>query len=61
MRSAETLVFERPLWMSDADWLSLVASLRAVASAEEQRIDRERCEAARRPRPVEAERAPLSI
>ena len=54
MRTAEAIVFERPSWMPDADWQRIVARLRAVADEEERRVDRERCEAARRAQVVEA-------
>jgi hypothetical protein len=58
MRTAESIVFERPSWMADVDWQRLIARLRAVAEEEERRVDQERCDAARRARPVPVEVAP---
>jgi hypothetical protein len=55
MRAAESIVFERPSWIQDVDWQCLIARLRAVAAEEELRIDKERCEAAMRARPVAVE------
>jgi hypothetical protein len=55
MRIAESIVFERPSWIQDADWQTIIARLRAVAIEEEHRIDRERCAEAIRARPAAVE------